>query len=219
MWKFIGIVQLFVFLTGTSVFAWNKMPYDGHDLSREGDNWYHYEQGMRMVDARNWEQADNEFRYYLDHGAMHRRMWGIAYYGFAVMSQKKGETNQALEYYKLAIVEDKHPTVSVADKVYQNLGAIYLKRKEYKSAIENYLKAIGKDPKSGLSHYYLGMAYLKSGDLVNAEKEDLEAKKLGVNFTALAEGISEAKNPSLTKPSDDGEQPAKAKNKKKKATK
>ena len=201
--KSVFILTLFVLLPGTAVFAWNKMPYDGHDLSKEADNWYHYEQGMRMVEARNWEQANNEFYYYLDHGAMHRRMWGIAYYGLGVMHQKKGNIGLALENYVLAIQEDKHPEVSVADKACMNMGALYLKRKDYKSAIQAYSKAVQKDPRSGLGHYYLGMSYLKNGDITNAEQEAEAAKKLGVPYTALYDDLAEAKNPTKAKSGGD----------------
>lgn len=197
----------------------SESEYDGHDFSKEASNWSHFNRGLGMVEEQNWNQAMREFNYYISHPRLHRGFWGVAYYGLGVMNQKKGDVDAAIACYQRAIQQDLHPEASVADKAYQNIGAIYLKKKDYVKAIENYKKAVEKDPKSGLSHYYLGMSYLKSGDLENAEKEKLEARKLGVTYTALAEWIAEARNPSATKPSDDGEPSAKAKQKKRKAAK
>jgi len=171
--------------------------HEDHVFKDEVNNWFHYEQGMRMVDAGNWHQASSEFNYYLRHARMHRSVWGIAYYGFGVMHQKRGNLDAALACYQQAVKEDIHPTVSVADKVYQNIGAIYLKNKEYDKAIGSYKKSLERDPDSGQGHYYLGMSYLKKGDLENAEKEALVAKKLGVTYKVLLDGIAQAKQGTL----------------------
>lgn len=187
----------------------------GYNYDTEQDNWYHYEQGLRMVDAGEWEQAMREFNYYIRQPKMHRGAWGAAYFGLGLMHQKRGNYDAAIDCFNMAISRDRHPRVSVADRAYQSIGAIQYKKKDYPKAIESYKKAIEKNPDNGLAHYYLGMSYLKSGDLENAEKESQEAKKRGVSFTALDEDLAAAKNPSAAKPSGE----TKTTSKKRKATK
>jgi tetratricopeptide (TPR) repeat protein len=180
-----------------------------------GENWYHYEQGMRMVDAGNWGQALREFNYYITHPQYHYDHYGIAYYGIAIVNQKRGNLEGAMACYNLAIKNDHHATMSVADKAYMNMGAIHLKNNDFPKAIENYNKAIDKDPTSGVAHYFLGMAYVKSGNIAKAEQESVEAKKLGVAYTALDEHIAEAKNPQPAKTASDEGKKKKTKKKKK----
>lgn len=187
----------------------------GYNYDAEQDNWYHYEQGVRMVGVGDWDQAMREFNYYIKQPKMHRGAWGVAYYGLGLMHQKRNNTDAAIDCFKMAISRDRHPRVGVADRAYQSIGGIYYKKKDYPKAIENYQKAIEKDPKNGLAHYYLGMSHLRSGDLENAEKQSVEAKKLGVTFTALDEDLAAAKNAGAAKPAGE----AKTTSKKRKATK
>lgn len=160
------------------------------------DNWFHYEQGIRMIDAKNWDQAQREFTYYLTHPEMHRHMFGVAYFGRGLMFQAMGKYDQAIKEFKLAIQNDLHPIVSVADKSYMNIGNIYFKNKSYKDSIMAYSKAVEVSPKNGLAHYYLGLSYLRVSEYDKAEKEAEEAKKLGVPFTALTDELNTIKNSS-----------------------
>lgn len=187
----------------------------GYNYDAEQDNWYHYEQGLRMISIGDWEQAMKELNYYIRQPQVHRGAWGAAYFGLGLMHQKRNNTDAAIDCFKMAISRDRHPRVGVADRAYQSIGGIYYKKKDYPKAIENYQKAVEKDPKNGLAHYYLGMSYLRSGDLENAEKQSQEAKKLGVTFTALDEDLAAAKNPPAARPSGE----SKTTGKKRKATK
>lgn len=174
----------------------------GYNYDGEQDNWFHYEAGMKWVEVGDWHSAAGQFNYYILMPRYHRGAWGAAYFGFGVMHEKQGNFEAAIDCYRLAVSRDRNPRISVADKAYQNIGTIYLKKKNYPKAIENYKKAIEKNSANGYAHYYLGMSYLKSGDLENAEKESQEAKKRGITFPALDKEINEARNHSTAIPSD-----------------
>jgi tetratricopeptide (TPR) repeat protein len=191
---------------------------NGYNYEAEGENWYHYEHGMQMVEIGNWGQATKEFNYYIGNHLYHRGAWGASYFGFGVMHQKQGNIDAAIDCYLLAVSRDRHPKISVSEMAYRNIGAIYLKKKDYVRAIDNYKKAVEKAPQSGLAHYYLGMSYLRGSDLENAAKESVEAKKLGVTFTALDDGIAKAKNPAAAKSSENDEKQSKPKKKKREET-
>jgi tetratricopeptide (TPR) repeat protein len=161
------------------------------------DNWYHYEQGMRMIEAKNWRQAQTEFTYYLNHPEIHKHMFGAAYFGRGLLYQAMGKYDQAIEEFRLAIQHDLHPSFPVSENAYLNIGAIFMKGKAYQDAIHTYSKVVEINPKNGFGHYYLGLAYLKTGDYEKAAKEAEEAKKLGVPFTALSDELKKVKdNPS-----------------------
>jgi tetratricopeptide (TPR) repeat protein len=158
------------------------------------DNWFHYEQGMRMLNAKKWDHAQREFTYYLNHPEMHRHMFGVAYFGRGLLYQAMGKLDRALEEFRLAIQNDHHPSVSVSESSYINIGALYMTKKSYQDAITAYSKAVEINPKNGLAHYYLGLAYLRAGEYEKAEKEAEVAKKLGVPFTALSDELNKIKN-------------------------
>ena len=157
------------------------------------DNWSHYEQGMRMISVKNWEQAQREFNYYLNHPEMHRHMFGVAHLGKGLMYQSMGKYDLAITEFRMAIENDLHPDTKVSESAYMNLGALYLRSKSYADAVEAYAKIVQKNPKNGLAHYYLGLSYLRKGDYQNAEKEGEIAKTLGVEFTALQEDLAKIK--------------------------
>lgn len=161
------------------------------------DNWYHYEQGMRMIEAKNWNQAQKEFTYYLQFPEIHRHLFGAAYFGRGLLYQAMGKYDQAIAEFRLAIQHDINPSFPVSENSYINIGAIYMKGKAYEDAIHTYSKVIEINPKNGFGHYYLGLAYFKTGDYEKAAKEAEEAKKLGVPFTALSDELKKVKdNPS-----------------------
>lgn len=166
------------------------------------DNWYHYEQGLRMIAAKNYDQAQKEFNYYLRHPDMHRHMFGVAYFGRGLMFQETGDVSRAIEQYQMATMNDLHPSVRITDKAYVNIGTIYMQRKAYTEAISAYSKAIESNPKNGFAHYYLGLALYEAGEYEKAAEEAETAKKLEVPFTALSDKLNEAKD--KTKPARAG---------------
>lgn len=163
------------------------------------DNWSHYEDGMRMMSKKNYNQAFTEFTYYINHPEFHRHMFGIAYFGRALMFQELKNYGRAIEEYKLAIENDLHPVKKIADQAYMNIGTIYMERKAYQDAIGAYTSAVASNKQSGFAHYYLGLAYLRAGEYEKAEKESEEAKRLGITFTALADGLNKAKGATQNK--------------------
>ena len=169
-------------------------------------NWYHYEQGMRQVQAKNYEQAEKEFDYYLTKTAMHGDMIGVAHFGKGLMYQSMGKYDLAITEYKMAIDNDLHPEVKTSEKAYTNIGAIYMKMKNYEEAVHVYTRFVEGFPKNGLAHYYLGLAYLRTKEYEKAEKEAEEAKKLGVPFTALSEELAEIKKSPPKNAEDDNNQ-------------
>src|SRR3989338_9058414 len=98
------------------------------DEFRISTNWYHYKQGMKMVAVKNWDQAQKEFNYYLNHPEMHRDMFGVAHFGRGLMFQEMGNYNIAIEEFKKAVQEDTHAEVKISDKAYMNIGTIYIKK-------------------------------------------------------------------------------------------
>ena len=182
----INVVVIYLFLLLV-------LTYLGTNVSA-GDNWYHYEQGIRLINAKSWEQAQKNFDYYLNHPEMHRQMFGVAHLGKGLMFQAMGRYDRAFSEFQMAIENDLHPEVKISDKAYMNIGNIYFKNKAYQDAIQAYLKTIKIDHRNGLAHYYLGMSYLRNGEYEKAEKEAAEAKRLGVPFTALLEELTVREN-------------------------
>ncbi len=184
------------------------------------DNWYHYNQGMEMLQIKSYDQAQREFDYYLKHPEIHKHMFGIAHFGRGLMFQSMGNIGQAITEFNLAIQNDLHPAMRISENAHMNLGAIYMKRKAYTEAIDTYSKAVKMNPKSSLAHYYLGLAYLRSGDYENAEKEGEIAKKLGIQFTALYDELAKIKESPRQESDNAGQQPdTKIKKNSKKKTK
>jgi tetratricopeptide (TPR) repeat protein len=185
-WKITGI-YLMLFIT--------LAPY-AYGL---GDNWAHFENGMKYIKSGDYSRALDNFNYYLHQPEMHRHMFGVAYFGRGVLYESRKNYGQAIAEYRLAIENDLHPSVKISDKAYMNIGTIYMGRKEYEDAIRAYAGAVESNKQSGLAHYYLGLAYLRAGQYEQAEKESEEAKNLGVTFTALADELNKAKGPSPDK--------------------
>ncbi len=158
-----------------------------------GTNWTHFEEGMRSIELKNYDRALRGFNYYIDLPESERHMFGMAYFGRALVFQSIGNYQQAVEEYRLAIQNDVHPDVKITEKAYLNIGTIYMNSKKYNSAIEEYTRAVENNPNNGLAHYYLGLACLKAGQFERAEKEAEEAKKLGITFTALLDGLAKIK--------------------------
>jgi tetratricopeptide (TPR) repeat protein len=155
-----------------------------------GDNWTHYQNGLRALKQGKYEMALKGVSYWLYQPEMHRRMFGIAYFGRGLVFQTQGNDTQALQEFEMAVKNDLHPEVKISDKAYMNIGTIYMKRKLYDAAVSSYIKAVESNPDNGLAHYYLGLAYFDLGDYERAVKASVEAKKLGITFTALSDNLA-----------------------------
>jgi len=163
------------------------------DIFGAGDNWAHYEDGLRFMKQGNYDAALNNFSYYLYQPEMHRHMFGIAYFGRGLLFQARGNDSKALQEFKKAVENDLHPTVKISDKAYMNIGTIYMKQKAYEDAAKAYSNAVTSKPENGLAHYFLGLARFEMGDYESAEKESEAAKRLGVPFTALSDQLAQKK--------------------------
>jgi tetratricopeptide (TPR) repeat protein len=157
------------------------------------DNWSHWKRGRQYLKEKNYPAAKDNFNYYLKNAGMHPGMVGIGYFGLGLVYQDMGKNDKAVKEYILATQNDVHAEFSVSDKAFVNLGAIYMKRKDYKDAIYAYSKAVDHNQKNGLAHYYLGLAFFKSGNYEKAEEESGKAKNLGVSFTFLSEQLNKLK--------------------------
>jgi len=160
----------------------------------EIENWFHWNRGLQALNRGSFNEAKSEFEYYFRNPEGHRHMFGVAHFGKGLLFEKLKQEDSALAEYELAIQNDVHPTVMIKDKAYMNIGAIHLRNKDYQGAITAYLKAVESNQQNGLAHYYLGLSYLRAGEIEKAEPEAEKAQKLGVAFTALKEGLDRVKN-------------------------
>lgn len=175
------------------------------------DNWQHYWRGLDQIKAKEWRQAEQEFNFYInaDNASFLRHMAGVAYFGRGLMYQAMGRTEQSIEEFKMAMSRDWHPDYKITDKAWMNIGTIYMKQKNYKEAFVAYEKAVSADHENGQAQYYLGLAAVHLGDLDRAEKQSIEAKKLGIHYTGLDEMIADRKNNPNGKPTvEAGDRPA-----------
>jgi tetratricopeptide (TPR) repeat protein len=140
-----------------------------------GDNWTHYQNGLRFLKQGKYGEALGNFNYYLYQPEMHRRMFGVAFFGRGLLFQTQGNDTQALQEFKKAVENDLHPEVKISDKAYMNIGTIFMKRKLYQDAVYAYLKAL---------------AHFKMGNYERAEKASREARRLGVTLTALSDELA-----------------------------
>jgi len=106
------------------------------------------------------------------------------YLGNLYVSQKNYE--KARVYYNKYI--ELAPEGNFAGWVYMQMGNMYFEEKSYEKASDCYKNVIKlKDMNLMNGHYNLGMCYLETGKLDDAEKEFLEAKKISPT-TALIYG-------------------------------
>jgi tetratricopeptide (TPR) repeat protein len=157
------------------------------------DNWSHFRNGQKFLKKKNYSAAENNFRYYLRHPAVHKYMIGVAHFGLGLLYQDLKRDDLAVKEYNLAIKNDVHPDVSVKDKALMNLGSIHMKRKHYEEAISVYSQAIKHNKRNGLAYYYLGLASLKVGNYEEALDASEKARKLGVPFDELSKRLKQYK--------------------------
>ncbi|MBI5493071.1 MAG: tetratricopeptide repeat protein [Deltaproteobacteria bacterium] len=84
----------------------------------------------------------------------------------AAIYASKGEDALALREYADILNENKKSAPA-----YFGIGNIELKKKDYKEAVTNFIKAVEIDPSNGVFHNNLGWAYMEDGDIGKAEEE------------------------------------------------
>ena len=158
------------------------------------ENWFHWNRGLQALNRGSFNEAKSEFEYYFRNPEDHRHMFGVAHFGKGLLFEKLKQEDNARAEYEWAIQNAVHPTVMIKDKAYMNIGAIHMRNKDYQGAIKAYLKAVESNQQNGMAHYYLGLSYLRAGEIEKAEPEAEEAKRLGVTFTALSDELNKIKN-------------------------
>ena len=156
-------------------------------------NWYHYEQGMRMIKAREWQQASTEFNYYLRHPEMHGDMIGVAHYGLGEMYEAQNQWERAISEYRQALRNDLHDTFKVTGKVYVKLGALYSVTGKYQEGLDEFLRMLEKNDNNGAAHYFAGLFYLKLKQYDKALVHADRAKELGVRSTRIYDELKARK--------------------------
>ena len=141
-------------------------PYDYvsyNDLGSFYEERSEYETALKYID-KSLEICPSYFR---------------ALYNRGVVLYKMGKPEEALEEYKKALDE------STEDDIYLNMSAIYISKKDYKSAIEILLEGIEENPDSENLYYNLGCSYEKLGkraEAVVAIKKSIELNKKILDF-------------------------------------
>ena len=78
------------------------------------------------------------------------------------------------------------PSLRETPQIIDTLGWVYYKRGLSKSAIEQFQKAIQREPNSGFYHYHLGLAFMQAGDNVRGRTTLEQALKYGTNPATAA---------------------------------
>ncbi len=122
----------------------------------------HYNLGLWHLDAEQLAEAEKEFRTALrlnSNYLMARNSLAYALY-------KMGNYNEAIKQYK-QVMDDG---LMSAD-IYANVGAMHVSRGEYGEAKEALQNALDLDPDFVQLHYWLGKAYLGSGEVAQAAQQ------------------------------------------------
>ena len=95
------------------------------------------------------------------------------YYLLGELRIREGLTEDALEYTKqAAALEDGFAAV------HTNLGKLYIKKKEYPSAIRELQRATELDPEDTPAYYQLSIAYRRAGEKEKSRRALLEVRRL-----------------------------------------
>lgn len=94
--------------------------------------------------------------------------------GIAVIHQKKGDYDKALDYYQqaLSLVKDDENKATI----YNNMASIYLSKKDYNKVIEYFQKAIELEERLG-NYHGVAQTYLNLGDAYREVKNYELAEK------------------------------------------
>lgn len=88
----------------------------------------------------------------------------------ANIEEDKGDENKAIKSLKSSISKD-----SEFYKAYYNLGCIFMKRRIYALAVDNFKLAIKYNNKNPYGFYNLGCAYMNLGEYKKAKKNFIKA--------------------------------------------
>ena len=91
----------------------------------------------------------------------------------------------------MAFGMDSQPAAAARDPDYEN-GKKAIESKNWKLAIEQFGRAVARDPKNADIHNYLGYAYRKSGNLDAAFRSYSEALRLDPKHRGAHEYVGEA---------------------------
>jgi tetratricopeptide (TPR) repeat protein len=109
-----------------------------------------------------------------------------AYYNLGAVLFDLGRDSEALGAYKVALepidraFARNEPVDRIHARAYSNLGAIYLRQKQWQSAIDAYNKALKLDPSSANTHYNLGFILYNTNKFDRAEEEYRKALSIDV---------------------------------------
>lgn len=115
--------------------------------------------------------------------------------GLGVAQMNRGDDDAAMQaFMQVADLNKDNPvkyTIQELETVYYNLGNIYLKRKDYSTAVEQLEEALKINRTDADAIYLLGMARQKMGDLSGAEQAYIEATTFVPNFLDAYERLME----------------------------
>jgi DNA-binding winged helix-turn-helix (wHTH) protein/Tfp pilus assembly protein PilF len=135
---------------------------------------------VAMIYDWNLNQAEAEFRLAVKLGPMDP----LAHQRLGMYLEAKGSFEEALR--ELRIASDLDP-VSLRVGVF--LGEVLYYARQYRQAIDQYLRVINLDPHVPVAHYDLGAAYYVQGDYTDAIQELEEALRQGENRDPQALGL------------------------------
>lgn len=127
----------------------------------------HYNLASVHLDLGNLEQAEEEYR----NAIRLNPDYFEALLGLGSVHARRGQTVQAIDFYRQSI--QKRKSVTGKDNfplARLNLGEILGRNGQFDEAIRELLLAIKGDPSMVLGHYNLGLAYLMTGKLTQAEQ-------------------------------------------------
>jgi tetratricopeptide (TPR) repeat protein len=100
------------------------------------------------------------------------------YYALALWKQNRGAENPEALEHALSLFQKALALDPTLDAAYLQLGNLEFALGSSVAAIQNYQRAIARNPESSEAHYRLGMAYKKTGDEARAQREFDQYKQL-----------------------------------------
>ncbi len=127
----------------------------------------HYNLASVYLDLGNLEQAEKEYR-----GAIRLNPdYFQAFLGLGSVLARRGQTDRAIESFQKSILKRTSVTGHADYPLARlNIGELLGRSRKFEEAIEELTLAVKGDPSMVLGHYNLGLAYLMSGKLVQAEQ-------------------------------------------------
>ena len=108
-------------------------------------------------------------------------------YARAKLLQDIGKIDEAIFEYKSILNKNKN-----CENCYYNLGAIYLEiKKDNKTALDNFTKAIALNPNSAQAYFARGYTYSKLKDKASAKADYNMCLKIQPNFESAIQALNE----------------------------